>query len=107
MGKVQRLSAIVTSDYSHFIKERDIVTSDYSDYNTKRNKKSYSEQQARSRAEYLASKLSNPSRRMFYLKCAWNLTDSYLDRLLQIALTKHEPALYFSKSASREMIKNS
>lgn len=98
---------IVTSDY--LSKERYKVTSDYnSDYrNTKRNKKSYTEQLAQSRARYIAGKLNNPTRMLFYLKCAWNLTDEYLDRLLSISLTKTSPVHYFSASAAREMRKNS
>lgn len=70
--------------------------------NTRRNRHGYSAELAQSKARYISDKLKNPSIN-FYLKCAWNLTDMYLDNLLQIALTKSEPAKYFSKAAAREM----
>lgn len=108
---------LVTSDFSDYIPKRNKVTSDFSDYrvkkesyedlgNTKRDRSRYTENAARSKATYLAQKLENPSRWLFYLKCAWNLTDRFLDWLLGIALTKEEPKLYFSAMASREMRKN-
>ena len=114
MGNPQRVSDLVTSDYSdYYSSKKNKSLSDYSDYsdykslNTKRNRTNYTEAQARSRARYLAEKLNNPSRSMLYLKCAWNLTDAYLDRLLAIALTKDDPVRYFSKAAFLEMAKNS
>lgn len=107
---VKQISDIVTSDYSHNISKRNIVTKSLKENsmfgNTKRNKKNYSSNLAKNRADYIARKLDNPSRLLFYMKCAWNLTDAYLDRLLTIALTKNDPIKYFSASASREMQKN-
>ena len=107
---VKQISDIVTSDYSHSISKRNLVTKSLVTRSffekTKRNKKNYSSNLAKNRALYLAQKLNNPSRLMFYLKCSWNLTDAYLDRLLKIALTKNDPIKYFSASASREMQKN-
>ena len=101
MEREQRSSDLVTSDYITKLRER--VTGDLV---TKRNRRNYTESEARSKADYIATKLNNPSRRMFYLKCAWNLTDEYLDRLLRIALTKTDPQRYFSASAAREMRQN-
>ena len=107
---VQRFSDLVTnSDFSHFNSfKKNKSLSDFSDYKpiTKRNRNQYNEQLARNKAQYLADKLKNPSRLLFYLKCSWNLTDNYLDRLLTISLNKDDPIKYFSASASREMIKN-
>lgn len=103
MGKQTNQLTIVTSDY--LSKERYIVTKSL--IVTKRNRKNYSKQLAQGRARYIAAKLDNPSRMMFYLKCAWNLTDEYLDKLLSIALTKNDPIRYFSASAAREMRNNS
>lgn len=105
---VRSAKEIVTSDY---ISKRNKVTkslySEYRQYNTKRDKSTYSEREARNRAAYLARRLNNPSRIMFYLKCAWNLTDNYLDKLLDISLNgKDNPIYYFSKSAAREMRNN-
>lgn len=100
MGKVQRISDLVTS---HYLSKKDLVTSHYS---SKRNKRLYSAEEARSKADYLASKLHNQSRWMFYLKCAWNLDDVYLDRLLSIALTKDNAQRYFSAAAANEMRQN-
>lgn len=103
---IERLSDLVTSDYISKRNKVTKVTSDYNYVSTKRSKLNYSEREAKTRAEYIARKLDNYSRLMFYLKCAWNLTDNYLDRLLVIALTKNDPIRYFSKAASNEMIKN-
>lgn len=96
MGK-----SVVTSDYLSKLKL--LVTSDLV---TKRNKTNYSSNEAQNKALYLSEKLNNPSRRMFYLKCAWNLSDQYLDRLLAIALKKENPQRYFSRAASNEMQRN-
>lgn len=96
-------SKAMTNDYSK--SKRLVTNNDYSHYgNNKRDRSKYSPAEARAKAQYLASKLNNESRLLFYLKCAWNLEDQYLDRLLQISLKKTEPAKYFSKSASKEMM---
>lgn len=101
MGREQRISNIVTSDY---IKRKKLVTSDY--ITTKRDRRKYTAGLAQRRASEIADKLHNPSRKMFYLKCAWNLTDEYLDRLLDIAKGKTDPKRYFSRAAASEMANN-
>lgn len=112
---MEPISDLVTkSDFSHYslkknkksLKSLCCENSYTEQYSTKRNKRNYSENLARTRAEYIAKKLNNPSRFMFYLKCAWNLTDAYLDRLLGVALTKENPICYFSRAASNEMQHN-
>lgn len=122
----ERVGHIVTSDYSqnsqrikkesnsqNSHKSSKTMTNDYTasqrlltniDYeNCKRDKSKYNPKLARNKALYLASKLDNESRILFYLKCAWNLNDQYLDRLLEISLKKNDPKMYFSKSAGRAM----
>lgn len=100
MGKEQRFSDLVTS---HYLSSKELVTKSLV---TKRDKRHYSAEEARAKAGYIADKLHNSSRLMFYLKCAWNLTDDYLDRLLQISLTKDDAQRYFSAAASNEMSSN-
>lgn len=107
---------IVTSDYSdYYFLKRNSDYSDYSDYkkvtvvskvDTKRQHKTLTEKEALAKASYIAAKLNNPTRLKFYLKCVWNLTEPYLDKLLEISLTKNDPKRYFSASASREMKNN-
>ena len=73
---------------------------------TKRNRKGYSEVAAQRRAMYLADKFHNPDGIQFYLKCAWNLTDEYIDWLVGYSFNKNNPARYFVSVASMEMAKN-
>ena len=73
---------------------------------SKRNKKSYSSRQAMDRALYLVNKFKNSGGLLFYLKCAWNLTDEYIDWLVEYSHTKKEPEKYFVGVASMEMTKN-
>ena len=75
---------------------------------SKRNKRGYTPEMARSKAEYLGQKLKDMKSIAFYMKCAWNLTDSYLDTLLATAISSSdgEPSHYFSKVAAREMRNN-
>lgn len=75
---------------------------------SKRNKRGYTPEMARSKAEYLGHKLEDMKSIAFYMKCAWNLTDSYLDTLLAIAISSSngKPSHYFSKVAAREMRNN-
>lgn len=94
------------SHFSHYCLSKKDKSLSHLVTSTKRNRTNYTEQLARNKADYLAGRLNNPTRFYFYLKCAWNLTDAYLDRLLGIALTKEEPARYFSKAAAREMATN-
>lgn len=105
---IKRLENLMTSDYNHSILKKNKSLSDQSleGAKTKRNRSRYSGKAARTRADYIAQKLDNPSSKMFYLKCAWNLTDAYLDRLLYISLTKKDPIRYFSAAAVREMREN-
>ena len=102
-SKNNKLNKLLTNDY----------TTDYSsgyvrlkDMMSKRNKKNYTPQLAQAKAQYIARKLNNPSRMNFYLKCAWNLNDEYLDGLLDLSLKKKKSIFYFSASASNAMIKN-
>lgn len=104
MGREQRINEIMINDYK--ISKRNLMINDYKVIKTKRNRKTCTPQLARTRADYLCSKLKSPQSKSFYLKCVWNLTDSYIDYLLSIALTKHSPAKYFSAVASKEMHAN-
>lgn len=99
--KISKRNLITKSLMIKELEDRGYVT------NTKRDKKNYSAELARNRADYLANKLSNHSSWPFYLKCAWNLTDAYLDYLLKVALTKENPIKYFSAAAAKEMRANS
>ena len=101
MGREQRVKELIINDYK--ISKRNLMINDYKAIKTKRNRKTCTPQLARSRADYLCTKLKSPQSKSFYLKCVWNLTDSYIDYLLNIALTKHSPAKYFSAAASKEM----
>lgn len=94
------------SHFSHFNLSKKDKSLSHLVTSTKRSRIGYTEQLARNKAQYLVDKLDNPTRFYFYLKCAWNLTDTYLDRLLGIALTKKRPAHYFSKAAAHEMLIN-
>lgn len=69
----------------------------------KRNRRSYSETEAQRRASYLADKFRNPEGIRFYLKCAWNLTDNYIDWLVEYSMKKSNPARYFVSVASKKM----
>jgi hypothetical protein len=69
----------------------------------KRNRKGYSEKAAQQRAMYLADKFHNPQGIRFYLKCAWNLTDSYIDWLVEYSFKKSNPKHYFVSVASKKM----
>ena len=74
--------------------------------NSKRNRKGYTPEKARQKAMYLADKFENPSGIRFYLKCAWNLNDNYLDWLAEYAFKKADPTKYFISVANKEMIAN-
>lgn len=74
--------------------------------NTKRNRKDYSEKAARQRAVYLADKFKNPKGLQFYLKVAWNLTDQYIDWLVEYSFKKENPSRYFVSVANRKMLEN-
>lgn len=99
----KRLNSILNNiEYSN--KRKD----EYSILNksSKRDRKGYSEKSAQSRAMYLADKFGNPGGMQFYLKCAWNLTDNYLDWLVDYSSKKSNPGKYFVAVASRQMAKN-
>lgn len=91
------------------IKEKEKRNNHYSldNRSIKRNKKNYTEQEARSKATYLARKLDNPGGMDFYLKTSWNLADWYIDWLLEYSLKKREPERYFAKVAKMKMLENS
>ena len=102
----EKKSKILNIQYSYFPKGK-IQYIQYSiQGGTKRNKKNYTDKKAQQKAMYLADKLGNPGGMMFYLKCAWNLTDEYLDWLVGYSMKKSNPARYFSSVASKEMKKN-
>ena len=73
---------------------------------TKVDRKFIDESKAKQKAAYIESKLHNPQGRLFYLKCAWNLTEQFIDDLLERSLKKKCPARYFCSAASREMKNN-
>ena len=72
----------------------------------KRNRKDYSERKAQQKAMYLADRFHNPSGIEFYLKCAWNLTDQYLDWLVEYSFKKSNPSHYFVSVANKKMLEN-
>ena len=74
--------------------------------NTKRNRKYYSEKSAQQKAIYLSEKFKNPGGMQFYLKVAWNLTDSYIDWLVDYSFRKDNPSRYFVSVASKKMLEN-
>lgn len=72
----------------------------------KRNKTKYTEKEARQKAIYLAEKYKNPDGLLFYLKCAWNLTDWYIDWLVEYSFKKANPSKYFVSVANKKMLEN-
>ena len=75
-------------------------------YNTKRNRKEYSDKAAQQRAIYLVDKFKNPDGMNFYLKVAWNLNDNYIDWLVNYSLKKTNPSKYFVAVANKKMQEN-
>lgn len=100
MGSLQSASEIMINDYKE---RKGIMINDYKEHNNKRNRKGYSPDLAQAKAEYLCRKLKSPQSRNFYLKCAWNLTDMFIDNLLAISVNKEAPARYFAFVAAKEM----
>lgn len=101
MGKVQRVSEktqILNIEYRNR-RKNSIFNIQY-----RRNKSCYTEKEAQRKAAYLADKFGNPSGLAFYLKCAWNLTDQYIDWLADYSLKKDSPARYFVSVASKKML---
>lgn len=74
--------------------------------NTKRNRKDYSEKAAQQKAMYLSDKFKNPGGMQFYLKVAWNLTDNYIDWLVEYSFRKKDPSRYFVSVANKKMLEN-
>ena len=70
----------------------------------KRNKTNYTEKEARQKAIYLVDKYKNPDGLLFYLKCAWNLTDWYIDWLVEYSFKKANPSKYFVSVANKKML---
>lgn len=105
MGREQSASEIMINDYNDKVSERNLslMINHYSGNKTKRDKRCYSPELATAKADYLCGKLKSPQSRRFYLKCAWNLTDMFIDNLLLISLKKEMPAKYFAACAAREM----
>lgn len=129
MGKVQRLGEVLTNnELTNRLryKNNDLTINEDISLNTssrsislfvnivnivkegksKRNRHGFTPELARSKAGYLAQKLSDEKSLRFYLKCAWNLSDLFIDSLLELALLKGAPANYFSKWAAQEMARN-
>ena len=75
-------------------------------HNTKRNRKDYSDKAAQQRAIYLADKFHNPGGMQFYLRVAWNLTDQYIDWLVDYSSRKQNPSKYFVSVANKKMLEN-
>lgn len=103
MRREQSAKELIINHYNDRVSKRNssLIINDYKD--SKRNKKGYSPELARARADYLCEKLNSPQSMNFYLKCAWNLTDICIDRILAVALKKDMPAKYFAVAASNEM----
>ena len=101
MGK-KSLHSILNIEYSN------IKRNEYSilNMNSKRNKRDYTQREAQQKAMYLADKFHNPSGMRFYLKCAWNLNDNYLDWLANYACGKENPGKYFVSVANKQMLEN-
>ena len=85
------------------LNNRKKVNIEYSILNAKRNKRNYSERDAKNKAIYLVDKFRNPKGMQFYLKCAWNLTDSYIDWLVEYSFKKDNPSRYFVFVANKKM----
>lgn len=101
MGKVESLQSCI--QYRKLSKRK----FEYSIYKcTRRNKKGYTDKAAQQRAMYLASKFHNPDGMQFYLKVAWNLTDQYIDWLVDYSSKKNNPGRYFVSVASKKMLEN-
>ena len=102
---IDRVNRTLNIEYSNLIKRNN----EYSIFNinSKRDKSSYSEKEAQQRAMYLADKFGNQSGIKFYLKCAWNLSDPYIDWLVEYSLRKAEPTKYFIAVANKKMLENS
>lgn len=101
MGKAQRINEhtrLLNIEYRNKKKDS-ILNIEY-----RRNRKHYTAEQAQQKASYLADKFENPSGLAFYLKCAWNLTDQYIDWLVEYSLKKQSPCRYFVKVASKKML---
>lgn len=79
---------------------------EYSILNTKRNKKNYSDKAAQQKALYLSNKFHNPGGLKFYLKVAWNLTDDYIDWLVDYSQRKTDPSKYFVFVANKRILEN-
>lgn len=103
---MERVNGVLNIQYSN---KKDSMNIQYSikAIKSKRNRKGYSDKAAQNKAMYLADKFENPGGILFYLKCAWNLTDEYLDWLVGYSFKKKNAAKYFIRVADNEMKKNS
>lgn len=90
-------------EYSNNLKKNEYSNIEY---RTKRNKKNYSDKAAQQKAMYLSDRFQNPGGIKFYLKVAWNLTDSYIDWLVEYSFKKKEPSRYFVSVANKKMLEN-
>lgn len=104
MGREQSAKALMINDYNHKVPERNLSLIINERCERRReSRKGFTPELARMKADYLCGKFKSPQSRNFYLKCAWNLTDMCIDRLVAIALKKKTPAKYFAAAASNEM----
>ena len=107
MGKVENLQSCIQYRNIQYRKlsKRKFQYSIYKS-NSRRDKKEYTDKAAQQRAMYLASKFHNPDGMQFYLKVAWNLTDQYIDWLVDYSSKKNNPGRYFVSVASKKMLEN-
>lgn len=101
---MERLNSII--EYSKLPKRKYQYSNSIKSGSIKRNKTKYTEVEARQKAIYLVDKYKNPDGLMFYLKCAWNLTDSYIDWLVDYSFKKSNPSKYFVFVANKKMLEN-
>ncbi len=101
INSILNYSKLSKRKYEYSINEYSINSIE--SYSVKRDKTTYTEERARRLATYLADKYKNPDGLMFYLKCAWNLTDWYIDWLVEYSSKKTNPSKYFVSVASKKM----
>lgn len=98
MSEVKRVNSIMNIDYPNRKNQYSIDARCI-----KRDRKNYSEKEARAKAMYLADKFENQAGIYFYLKVAWNLADWYIDWLVDYSQKKRTPKEYFVKVANMKM----
>ena len=104
MSEVERVNSLI--DNSIPLNKRVEYSNSIGTRPAKRNKARYTEEEARRKAIYLVDKFKNPDGLLFYLKCAWNLADWYIDWLAEYSFNKENPSKYFVKVANKKMNEN-